>query len=66
MEITIQNYGNKFSADLHADCDIIDVAYALRGLLLAATFQEETVDKILPSLDEIDDLRNESSNVLEV
>ena len=47
--ITISNYGRKFSAELPCDSSIGEVCDALKGLLKAAGYADETVNDYIKS-----------------
>ena len=49
MKITLEHYGQTFSAeDSRDDLNIVEVRPLLVGLLVAAGFHPDTVEEILP------------------
>jgi len=48
MRITIEHNGRKYMAELPADADMEDIASALRGLLVSAGWNMDTVLEAIP------------------
>ena len=57
MKVTIDSFGLKHSVEIDSDeVNIYKVGRMLRSVLVSAGFMTDTIDKILTSDDELDDL----------